>query len=112
MCVNSQMNHFISIIFVHINFFPCNVSRILINRNMVYDCGFICMEIIQQLITTKMIIIIIILPLLCLNLLDNNSSTVVTSITSTSKKPPETQNAIIKTFVSTTAVDRIDGDGV
>ena len=48
------------------------------------------------------------------SLIDNNSNTVVTNITSTSKKPPETQNAIIKTFVSSTwtAVDWIDGDGV
>ena len=59
--------------------------------------------------------IIIMIPFLCVCLFDNNSDTVVTSITSTSKKPPETQiNAIIKTLVlsSSTAVDRIDGDGV
>ena len=56
-----------------------------------------------------------ILPLFCrVSLIDNNSNTVVTSITSTSNEPPETQNAIMKTFVSLTwtAVDRIDGDGV
>ena len=54
------------------------------------------------------------IPFLCLTLFDNNSNTIVTSITSTSKKPPETKiNAIIKTLVlsTSTAVDRIDGDG-